>query len=425
MNEPNQTRFDVRVDKRTQQLLYYECEVLLMSQTFVKKSEEFNNHRADSLFGKSFKKRPIRCTARLLIDRIMFERKNKLGPKPFRKMITYREIKYFFSSKENPEFFMFCLLDEKTQRRSYEIFHCEELVNVHTICAFVYNAVEDPQFIVREQPSFHDTSLFVDSLEAGNPNVSSDRTESPFTERQNLKVLKRTESVRSRSSGGGLFRRDTKSGNENTRELSNRGSTSSEHEENEHKYRKPRVQSSNDRNVSFKIHSNRRANEKSVDVYRFYDNQVGSPDTNYILKHTSGGHCDMSNQTTATSPVLRSRSTDNRSKKEDSKRRDVDRQIGRRTSSCDASGQFNYRVQSHYHPPKPWKMNPWNTNGIIRLPSDIAGSSNVVASRRKPTESERYLTYATSSNLYHSGYAKSEINGQHRLGSSVSSLTSF
>ncbi|THD27482.1 hypothetical protein D915_001694 [Fasciola hepatica] len=140
-----------QTQQRTQQLLYFECDVYTISRTLLRAYEDFSEERANQLFEKYARKKVNRSVAHFLIDRISFQRKGAFGSKPFRKEVTYREIKYFFAWSARPEYFMFCVTDEKMRRKSYEIYRCDSVQDVHAICAFVYKATNDTQFILRNE----------------------------------------------------------------------------------------------------------------------------------------------------------------------------------------------------------------------------------------------------------------------------------
>ncbi|VDP67024.1 unnamed protein product [Echinostoma caproni] len=140
-----------QLQRRTQQLLYFECDVYTISRTLLRAFEDFSEERANMLFEKYSRKKVNRSVAHFLIDRISFQRKGAFGSKPFRKEVTYREIKYFFAWSVRPEYFMFCVADEKMRRKSYEIYRCDNTQDVHSICAFVYRATNDSQFILRNE----------------------------------------------------------------------------------------------------------------------------------------------------------------------------------------------------------------------------------------------------------------------------------
>ncbi|KAA0196240.1 hypothetical protein FBUS_07008 [Fasciolopsis buskii] len=140
-----------RVQQRAQQLLYFECDIYTISRTLLRAYEDFSEERANQLFEKYTRKKVNRSVAHFLIDRINFQRKGAFGSKPFRKEVTYREIKYFFAWSARPEYFMFCVTDEKMRRKSYEIYRCDSIQDVHAVCAFVYKATNDTQFILRNE----------------------------------------------------------------------------------------------------------------------------------------------------------------------------------------------------------------------------------------------------------------------------------
>ncbi|KER20407.1 hypothetical protein T265_11031 [Opisthorchis viverrini] len=143
-----QTERGQNVDKKTKQLLFFHCEMETIKQVFLKSSEEFSQTGANRVYEKYYKKRQSKCKAYCLIDRIRFQKRGSIGSHPFRKELTYREIKHFFVFPSNPSVFMLCTTSEKNGKRAYEAFRCApECVSV--ICDLTYRASTDPQNILR------------------------------------------------------------------------------------------------------------------------------------------------------------------------------------------------------------------------------------------------------------------------------------
>ncbi|TGZ69100.1 hypothetical protein CRM22_003927 [Opisthorchis felineus] len=143
-----QTERGQNVDKKTKQLLFFQCEMETIRQVFLKSGEEFSQTGANRVYEKYYKKRQSKCKAYCLIDRIRFQKRGSIGSHPFRKELTYREIKHFFVFPSNPSVFMLCTTSEKNGKRAYEAFRCNpECVSV--ICDLTYRASTDPQNILR------------------------------------------------------------------------------------------------------------------------------------------------------------------------------------------------------------------------------------------------------------------------------------
>ncbi|KAF6772175.1 hypothetical protein AHF37_08510 [Paragonimus kellicotti] len=76
---------------------------------------------------------------------------------------------------------MFCVVEEDVRRQSYEIYRCDDSANVHTICSFVYKAVEDPRFILQGNPTLKEsvTNIRSAGMRSQTPNGASSRTPAP------------------------------------------------------------------------------------------------------------------------------------------------------------------------------------------------------------------------------------------------------
>ncbi|CAH8627429.1 unnamed protein product [Heterobilharzia americana] len=148
------------IDRKTRQVLFFECSMDFIQQTFLRKSEKFNEQRATQLLEKYKQRhRKIKCSAYFLIDRIRFKRKRPIGIRPFRKEVIYREIKHFFVFPNYPEVFMICIVDENKNRRSYESFQCANSDTVSTVCCLTYKASIDVNNILRDTLSIEQISV--------------------------------------------------------------------------------------------------------------------------------------------------------------------------------------------------------------------------------------------------------------------------
>ncbi|KAF8570380.1 hypothetical protein P879_06072 [Paragonimus westermani] len=87
-----------------------------------------------------------------------FQKRSKLGTSPFRRELTYREIKHFFVFLSNPGMFMLCTENDRKDKRAYEIYRCKP-EDVSTICDLTYQASTDPQNILREVDSARQISI--------------------------------------------------------------------------------------------------------------------------------------------------------------------------------------------------------------------------------------------------------------------------
>ncbi|KAF6770032.1 hypothetical protein AHF37_11670 [Paragonimus kellicotti] len=87
-----------------------------------------------------------------------FQKRSKLGSSPFRRELTYREIKHFFVFLSNPGMFMLCTENDKKDKRAYEIYRCKP-EDVSTICDLTYQASTDPQNILRDVDSARQISI--------------------------------------------------------------------------------------------------------------------------------------------------------------------------------------------------------------------------------------------------------------------------
>lgn len=149
------------IDKKTKQLLFHECTIFPIRQTFLKDYESFTEQKANQLLEKYIKRRRSKCTAYFLIDRIRIEKKSGLT-NPFRKDVTYREMKHFFVFPNHPEEFMICVVNEVNGKRSYESFGCNSIEDVNSICDLTYRASIDKQNILRDLTPLRLVSIFPD-----------------------------------------------------------------------------------------------------------------------------------------------------------------------------------------------------------------------------------------------------------------------
>ncbi|VDP97738.1 unnamed protein product [Trichobilharzia regenti] len=148
------------IDRKTRQVLFFECDLSCIKQTFLKRSEKFTEQRANHLLEKYIQKhRKTRCTAYFLIDRIRFQRRRPIDIRPFRKEVIYREIKHFFVFPNYPEVFMICIVDENKNKRSYESFECTSSDIVSTVCGLTYKASIDTHNILRDTLSIRQISI--------------------------------------------------------------------------------------------------------------------------------------------------------------------------------------------------------------------------------------------------------------------------
>ncbi|TNN20086.1 hypothetical protein EWB00_005449 [Schistosoma japonicum] len=132
------------IDQKTRQVLFFECNLQLIKQIFLKNSEKFTEQQAINLLEKYVeKRRKSKCTAYFLLDRIRFQQKKSIGIKPFRKEVIYREIKHFFVFPNYPHLFMICIVDESKHKRSYELYQCINYNDVCTVCNLTYKASID------------------------------------------------------------------------------------------------------------------------------------------------------------------------------------------------------------------------------------------------------------------------------------------
>ncbi|CAH8564161.1 unnamed protein product [Schistosoma turkestanicum] len=132
------------IDQKTRQVLFFECDLQLVKQTFLKNNEKFTEQHATHLLEKYIRRRrKSKCTAYFLTDRIRFQQRKVIGIKPFRKEVIYREIRHFFVFPNHPEVFMICIVDENKDKRSYELYQCIDYNAVGTVCNLTYKASID------------------------------------------------------------------------------------------------------------------------------------------------------------------------------------------------------------------------------------------------------------------------------------------
>ncbi|CAL8102286.1 unnamed protein product [Calicophoron daubneyi] len=146
------------IDRKTKQLLFYECDVYAIKQVVLRNGENFSEEGANQTFEKYGRKRHNRSVVYCLIDRMRFHRKDSFSLGPFRKQLSYREIKHFFVFPSNPSMFLLCVVDEYSRKRTYELYMCKP-DDVNTICDLTYKASIDPQNILRHPASRERVSL--------------------------------------------------------------------------------------------------------------------------------------------------------------------------------------------------------------------------------------------------------------------------
>ncbi|KAF5399835.1 hypothetical protein PHET_07030 [Paragonimus heterotremus] len=153
-----QTEAGQRIDRKSKQLLFHQCEVDTVKQIFLKPNEDFSQEGANNVFEKYGRKRQSKSMLFCLIDRMRFQKRSKLGASPFRRELTYREIKHFFVFLSNPGMFMLCTENDRKDKRAYEIYRCKP-EDVSTICDLTYQASTDPQNILRDADSARQISI--------------------------------------------------------------------------------------------------------------------------------------------------------------------------------------------------------------------------------------------------------------------------
>ncbi|KAA0196239.1 hypothetical protein FBUS_07007 [Fasciolopsis buskii] len=137
------------IDRKTKQLVFYECEVETVKRVTLKAGETFTREGANQVFERGYRKRQARAVLFCLTDRMRFEKRNTVGSSPFRKQLTYREIKHFFVFPSSPNVFMLCVVDEVSKKKIYEMFRCRP-EDVNTICDLTFKASTDPQNLLRD-----------------------------------------------------------------------------------------------------------------------------------------------------------------------------------------------------------------------------------------------------------------------------------
>ncbi|THD27484.1 hypothetical protein D915_001696 [Fasciola hepatica] len=146
------------IDRKTKQLVFYECDVETVKRVTLKAGETFTREGANQVFERGYRKRQARAILFCLTDRMRFQKRNAVGSSPFRKELTYREIKHFFVFPSNPNVFMLCVVDEVNGKKIYEMFRCRP-EDVNTICDLTFKASTDPQNLLRDLTPLRQLSI--------------------------------------------------------------------------------------------------------------------------------------------------------------------------------------------------------------------------------------------------------------------------
>ncbi|TPP63814.1 hypothetical protein FGIG_07402 [Fasciola gigantica] len=115
------------VDKKTGLIVQQEVPVCQLGRLTEKHDQGFLEIVADRAVAKFFGKKGKRGTAIFLPDRIRFTKKG------FREILFYREIKVCYKSDPQTYCFVLFVIDEKTAKRRYEVYQCDNLEDVRRI----------------------------------------------------------------------------------------------------------------------------------------------------------------------------------------------------------------------------------------------------------------------------------------------------
>ncbi|VDP67023.1 unnamed protein product [Echinostoma caproni] len=201
------------IDQKTRQIVFYECDVETVKRVHLKTGENFSREGANQVFERGFRKRQARTVLYCLTDRMRFKKQHTIGHTPFRKQLTYREIKHFFVFPSNPNVFMLCVVDEVTGKKLYEMYRCRP-EDVNTICDLTFKASTDPQNILRDITPLRQLSLSSGNFgtEPSGMDYENSRQSSMEQMTNNRDVVNSAPDYNIRIPGGDLIDRELQNG---------------------------------------------------------------------------------------------------------------------------------------------------------------------------------------------------------------------
>ncbi|OON21000.1 hypothetical protein X801_03107 [Opisthorchis viverrini] len=108
------------VDKKSQQVIVKDLPLTEIGYTKLKDTESFSGVTARNVFEEHLKKNKKKKSAlvHFLFDRMRFTKKGKHD------LLSYREIRDFQRFERHPNLFMLFVIDEKSNKKSYETYAC-------------------------------------------------------------------------------------------------------------------------------------------------------------------------------------------------------------------------------------------------------------------------------------------------------------
>ncbi|KAG5444396.1 hypothetical protein CSKR_202997 [Clonorchis sinensis] len=165
------------VDKKSQQVIVKDLPLTEIGYTKLKDTETFSETTARNVFEEHLKKNKKKKSApvHFLFDRMRFTKKGKHD------YLSYREIRDFQRFVHHPNMFMLFVVEEKSNKKSYETYACNNALDVQVVRDILNAANNHPIRILKELSSFRRISLASDeSSEYFIERIPSDHIEASY-----------------------------------------------------------------------------------------------------------------------------------------------------------------------------------------------------------------------------------------------------